>query len=122
MTINEVKVNCHGSLEHFVSIAIATRICVKRNYKQLDIEWFKKKALYPGEPDLYVITPKGDKWVIEVELNPTAESIAKKEKQFIAWSNENENKKTTDLIICDMRKADLNSISSISSYLTGRIP
>jgi hypothetical protein len=127
MSIGEIKVNAHGSIEHFVSICIATKICHDRGFSIEDVQWWKRKTLYPGEPDLAISVisrkkkegkPYNDRqnYVIEIECNPTNESIEKKNKQF------KQSVEGWELIICDMRKVDLNSVSDIYKYLSMRIP
>lgn len=108
MSIRPMYINAHGDDYHFISLCIGTKICVDRGYKILDGQWFKSKEYYKGEPDIYFEkTDKGysegkrctikQRYVIEIETNPTKHSIELKQQQF------KESVVDHELLIIDMR-------------------
>lgn len=120
MSVKELRINDHGGMFHFVSLCIATKVINDRGYKLLDSRWFKDKAYYKGEPDIYFEVPDKkhpQRYVLEIETNPTTASIDKKNEQFQAHVI------GVDLIIADMRKVeDQGNWISIERYLKERIP
>lgn len=115
----------HGDFLHNISIMLVKSICAERGYIFLDPLPFKCKAIYPGDPDVIVRIPgkKGmyEHRIIEIETNPTKESISKKTKQFSGDG-------ITDLIIIDMRLLTKRrsweniTLSEIREFLEERTP
>jgi hypothetical protein len=120
MSVRELRINDHGGMFHFISLCIATKICNDRGYKILDSRWFKDKQYYKGEPDIYFEVPDKkhpQRYVLEIETNPTTASIELKEEQFM------NHVMGVELLIADMRKVlDQMKWMDIEDYLKSRIP
>jgi len=91
----------HGDAMHNLAIMVGKSICAGRGYQFLNPDPLKAKAIYPGEPDIYVrifgAHGQYKNYVIEIETTPTKASIDKKTKQFSGDG-------LHELIIVDMRK------------------
>lgn len=123
----------HGEAVHDLAIFLTERLCEQRKYAFLNPTWLKAKGLYHGEPDVYVRVPhrnveSGGKvvhdftdYIIEVETQPSSESIIKKFNQFEA------NNAKHELLIIDLWKyrrdgGDIENWQRLSDYIDWRLP
>lgn len=129
MSVNNLFFNRHGGKLHSTAIAICTMIADERGYKILNGRAFKDKYRWPGEPDLYIEVNESrtdthgrkTKWVqryvIEIESNPTKESIAKKYAQFEISSPGNK------LIVISLMDNNFHDpLSDLWKYLEDMMP
>jgi hypothetical protein len=96
---NEFTHHDHGNEMHNLLIMVAKWASIKKGYTILDPRGIKDKGIFPGEPDLMIrVDYKGgwNRYIIEVETNPSSASITKKTNQFTSDG-------ITELLIWDVR-------------------
>jgi hypothetical protein len=118
----------HGEALHDLCIYLTKRLCYERDYIFLDPKWLAGKALYPGEPDVYVRVPyrrtesKGRAthgyidYIIEIETRASRNSIEKKINQFYGPNLE--------ILIIDLAKfeGDKSNWHDLQKYISERLP
>lgn len=84
----------HGEYAHNIYLFVAEMLCMEKDFKFLNGEWFQSKFMYPGIPDIYIEQRyKGrddrgqrctltKKYVVEIETHASKASIDKKKAQF----------------------------------------
>lgn len=115
----------HGDHLHDLAIYLTERACLELGYTFLNKKPLQDKAIYPGIPDVYVRVPwrrtseRGQAtrgytdYIIEIETNPTSESILKKQSQFASPANH-------ELIIIAVKQTD--SIEVLMASIEVRLP
>ena len=115
----------HGDHLHDLAIYLTERACLELGYTFLNKKPLADKAIYPGIPDVYVRVPwrrtseRGQAtrgytdYIIEIETNPTSESIRKKQSQFASPANH-------ELIIIAVKQTD--SIEILETCIEVRLP
>ena len=115
----------HGNKLHDLAIYLTERMCLELGYTFLNKKPLQDKAIYPGIPDVYVRVPwrrtseRGQAtrgytdYIIEIETNPTSESILKKQSQFTSPANH-------ELIIIAVKQTD--SIEILETCIEVRLP
>jgi hypothetical protein len=115
----------HGNKLHDLAIYLTERACLELGYTFLNKKPLQDKAIYPGIPDVYVRVPwrrtseRGQAtrgytdYIIEIETNPTSESILKKQSQFTSPANH-------ELIIIGIPQTD--SFAVLESCIGVRLP
>ena len=115
----------HGNKLHDLAIYLTERACLERGYTFLNKKPLADKAIYPGIPDVYVRVPwrrtseRGQAtrgytdYIVEIETNPTSESVLKKQSQFTSPANH-------ELIIIAVKQTD--SIEILETCIEVRLP
>lgn len=121
----------HGDYAHNIYLFVAEMLCMEKEFKFLNGEWFQSKHLYPGIPDIYIeqkYKGKDDrgsrctltkKYVIEIETNASKASIEKKKAQFESSTVGHE------MIVIPMNKmpdADKENIFKIREFIDRYLP
>ena len=111
----------HGHPTHDLAIFLAQRHLKNKGCILKDPDVFKKKYLFPGEPDIYFdYVEKGKKYtfIVEMESNPTKANTIKKTHQF-----KDSNSGITDMIIIDLSLCEhQDCISKFEKYIVSRLP
>jgi hypothetical protein len=115
----------HGDHLHDLAIYLTERACLELGYTFLNKKPLQDKSIWPGIPDVYVRVPwrrtseRGQAthgytdYIIEIETNPTSESILKKQSQFTSPANH-------ELIIIAVKQTD--SIEILETCIEVRLP
>lgn len=102
MSVKSFYHQMHGDRLHDLVRYLVEYYIVSKGGRLMDRETFKKKHYLPCEPDvIFQFLEKGTKYiyVVEVETNPTKESVAKKSAQYM-----DSTAGITDLVVLDLSK------------------